>query len=431
MNNSRRLKVLLIIEQCNPAKFSVPLVGYCFYEQISRWADTVLVTHERNRRDLDAVHPDRDIVYIPESEFIKRYHKLVLWLSTWGGQRIWPIYNTLVYPIYAEFNQRAYARFRQSIRQGEYDLVHAITPMMPRYPVKCVRACRDTPFILGPVNGGVPFPPGFQEVARQEFSYLNFLREIGRFVVPGYRETYQKAAYILSGSSYTLNFIRQLFGIRADKIDLFYENGIRSSFLKKDVAIATQPASELCPVNLLFVGRLVPYKGADMLIAALAKLDPAVLAKVVLKVVGDGGERPRLETQVQELNLTEKVEFVGWVEQQETLKYYHAADVFCFPSVREFGGAVVLEAMANGLPCVVVNNGGIGEYVTEETGFKIAPRSRSFVIQELARCIEILVNDHHLRQQMSVQAIERVREFTWEAKGKAIINLYEKVLMRS
>ena len=74
---------------------------------------------------------------------------------------------------------------------------------------------------------------------------------------------------------------------------------------------------------------------------------------------------------------------MGWVEQTETAAYYQQADVFCFPSVREFGGAVVLEAMACGLPCIVVNYGGIGEYVTTETGFKLDPVSRSQLVADM------------------------------------------------
>ena len=79
-----------------------------------------------------------------------------------------------------------------------------------------------------------------------------------------------------------------------------------------------------------------------------------------------------MENRVKKLNLGEIVSFAGWVNQQETLDYYRKADIFCFPSVREFGEAVVIEAMACGLPCIVANNGGIGEYVTTGTQLIIA-----------------------------------------------------------
>ena len=57
------------------------------------------------------------------------------------------------------------------------------------------------------------------------------------------------------------------------------------------------------------------------------------------------------------------------VNQQETVDYYRKADIFCLPSAPEFGGAVVIETRACGLPCIVAENGGIGEYVTEGNRF--------------------------------------------------------------
>jgi glycosyltransferase involved in cell wall biosynthesis len=426
-----RLKLLLIIEQCNPEWPSVPLVGYCFYKHISQLVDTTLITHARNKKALEKAHPDRDIVYISESSFIRKYYKIAEKLSKIGDKIIWPLYNTLTYPIYGEFNNLVYARFKESILNGNYDVVHAITPILPRYPVKAIKACKNTPFIIGPVNGGVPFPEGFQSVARQEFSYFNFLRSIGRLIIPGYRETYKGADYILSGSTYTLNFIKDLFAIESGKIELLYENGIDNSFLKKEPKDAEISNRVDAKINLLFVGRLVPYKGADILIEAINTLEPTIRNKVRLTIVGDGPERNPLETQVQKMNLGDKVVFTGWIKQQDTLKYYDDSDIFCFPSVREFGGAVVLEAMANGLPCIVINNGGIAEYVTEETGFRIDPVSRDYVVQELSVCIQKLVQNQLLRHNMSRKAIQRAKEFSWSAKADAIVTIYNKLLAKN
>jgi hypothetical protein len=93
--------------------------------------------------------------------------------------------------------------------------------MIPRYFIKAVKACRQTPFLLGPLNGGVPFLPGFQEVIRQEFGYLNFLRAVGRALVPGSVETYKKADKILAGSTYRLNLVKELFSLSYQRIELF------------------------------------------------------------------------------------------------------------------------------------------------------------------------------------------------------------------
>ncbi len=422
------MRVLLIIEQCNPEWASVPLVGYCFYKNISMHVDTTLVTHERNRPALEKAHPDRDIVYIGESDFIRKYYGFAEKLSKIGGNIIWPLYHTLTYPVYGEFNHLVYKKVSASILNGEYDVVHAITPMMPRYPVKAINACKNTPFVIGPVNGGVPFPKGFRQVARKEFSDLNFLRSVGRFIIPGYRETYENADYVLAGSTYTLNMIKELFAIKNEKIELLYENGIHDSFLKSAEDISERNNSTDKKFRLVFVGRLVPYKGADMLIEAMNILGNSVRNNISLTIVGDGSERNALEQQVKTLNLGATVTFTGWVEQHETLRFYSESDVFCFPSVREFGGAVVMEAMAAGLPCIVVNNGGIGEYVTEDTGFRIEPVSKEFVVQELASSIERLFVDRVLLANMSRNAIQRAKGFAWSSKGDAIIGIYQKLL---
>ncbi|MCS6943376.1 MAG: glycosyltransferase family 4 protein [Geminocystis sp.] len=270
----------------------------------------------------------------------------------------------------------------------------------------------------------MPFPPGFPEVAKKENASLNFLRDIGRFVVPGYRETYTKATKILAGSTYTLNMLKETFNLPDDRMVLLYENGVSEDFFY-------QPRSRKKndeKINILFVGRLVPYKGADMVIRAIANLKIHWKKRISLIIVGDGEEKNYLQKLVKVLNLENLVQFTGWVTWPKVLQFYKMADIFCFPSVREFGGAVVLEAMACGLPCIVVNNGGIGEYVTEETGFKIEPISRQYVIQQLAEKIEFLLENEGTRLKMSEGAISRAREFAWPNKAQKILQLYHQVI---
>jgi len=422
--SNKKLKVLLIVEQCNPDWASVPLVGYIFFQKINNLVDATLVTHIRNKPALEK-HPQYEkTIYLEKGKLAKHYYIIVEKITaTWRVN--WPIYHALNYPIYEQFNQQVYQNFKGGkILNEDYDIVHAITPMMPRYPFKVVSVCQQIPFILGPVNGGIPFPPGFQKTARQEFAQFNFLRAVGRALISGYVETYKKADKILAVSRYTLNMLKDLFTIPDQRIDLLYENGIPEEFFNQ-INILNKEVSK---INLLLVGRLVPYKCADLVIESIGKLGQVIQSKIRLSIVGDGSERNSLENLVKELNLGEIVRFSGWVNQQETLDYYRKADIFCFPSIREFGGAVVMQAMACGLPCIVANNGGIGEYVNEETGFKIEPISREYLTQELTSKIKLLVEDDRLRETMSTKASEKAREFAWENKARKIVEIYEKML---
>ncbi len=428
MQAKNMLKVLLVVEQCNPDWPSVPLVGFRFFEALSQRAAVTLVTHERNRpalEQLDFQHHGSSaptIVYIPESQRAKAYYRIVM-SGLPGGMANWPLYHALTYPIYAEFNARVYQQFAAAVSRQTYDLVHAITPMMPRYPVKLSRACQKTPFILGPVNGGIPFPPNFQSIAAQEFAYLNLLRGVGRWLIPGYRQTYRQARQILVGSTYTGNWLQSSLGIPGDRLSLFFENGLTDDFLAK------QPQSfEGGLLQLLFVGRLVPYKAADMVVEALGQLPEGERQRVALTLVGDGPQRSRLEQQVQSLGLEQQVAFTGWIPQEQTRAYYRRAHLFCFPSIREFGGAVVLEAMASGLPCIVADYGGIGEYVTSDCGFKIPPESRSHLVQGLVASIQTILTRPETYPDLSRKALQRAAQFRWSLKAAALLNLYQETL---
>jgi glycosyltransferase involved in cell wall biosynthesis len=417
----KSLNVLLIIESCNPDWSSVPLVGYNFFREINQRVNATLVTHARNR-DAMQKRGHQNVVYIEESRGIQLYFGLVGPIAS----KIWPLFHALTYPVYEEFNRRVYQQFKDSVVAGDYDLVHVITPMIPRYPVKLSQVCDRTPFLYGPVNGGVPFPKNFEAIARKEHAYLNFLRDLGELLLPGYEDTYRRADKILAGSTYTLDMLQEKFDLPSDRIHLFYENGIEQKFLD---AAENRPVHDT--IELIFVGRLVPYKGADMLVDAIAQLEPEVRDRIHLTIVGDGQERSPLEEQTQQLNLTSAITFTGWVQQQETLDYYRKSDLFCFPSIREFGGAVVMEAMACGLPCIVVNNGGIGEYVTAETGFKIEPLSRDHIVQEMAVHITQLVKDEALRRTMSKTATEQAKQFEWGQKALTMMAIYDELVSPS
>lgn len=419
METNPKLKVLLVMEQCNPEWASVPLVGYNVYHGIRKLVHTTLVTHVRNEKALEKVREDHEIVYIHESEWVKRYYGFVARMTSKGGVN-WPLQHALSYPVYGEFNRQVYRRFARRVIQKEYDVVHAMTPILPRYPVKLLKACREVPFLLGPVNGGVPFPEGFTEVARKEFARFNFLRIFSR-MLPGYADTYKHADRVLAGSTYTKNMLKDLFDID-DHMTLFYENGISRGF------IGTPRKSASGTLRLLFVGRLVPYKGADMVIESLARLPDRVRSGIHLTIVGDGSEKENLEKQARDLGLERTITFTGWIDQNETVRYYRDSDLFCFPSIREFGGAVALEAMAAGLPCIVADHAGLGEYVTEETGFKIKPVSREYLVNKLSEKITALFENRDLLCRMSVKAIERVREFEWETKADHLAEIYGELV---
>lgn len=173
---------------------------------------------------------------------------------------------------------------------------------------------------------------------------------------------------------------------------------------------------------LLFVGRLVHYKGLDVFLRALPGLD------VDTVVIGDGPIRPSLEALARELGVADRVRFEGEVAEAELLAWYHACDALVLPSVsrQEAFGIVQLEAMACGRPVVSTDLPTGVSWVNqhERTGLVVRAGDVAALRGALAR----LVCDADLREGLGRAARARVlNKFTAEQMCAAALSLYQDV----
>jgi colanic acid/amylovoran biosynthesis glycosyltransferase len=129
------------------------------------------------------------------------------------------------------------------------------------------------------------------------------------------------------------------------------------------------------PVEILSVGRLMPFKGQAVLLEAVAELTRAG-RDVHATVIGAGPSRERLELRARELGLERKVTFAGAVGQDEIRRYYERADVFCLSSFAEGVPVVLMEAMAMELPVVAPRIMGIPELVEDGVSGLLVPPGR-------------------------------------------------------
>jgi glycosyltransferase involved in cell wall biosynthesis len=134
--------------------------------------------------------------------------------------------------------------------------------------------------------------------------------------------------------------------------------------------------------GLLFVGRLVSVKGADLAIAALDRLHQQGI-DTTLTICGDGPEREALEGQARRAGLRNSVHFEGWTDPEELAMHYRRSELLLVPSRYEPFGIVALEAIAGGCPVVAAKTGGLPEAVGD-CGILVAPDDA----QELAHGIE-------------------------------------------
>ena len=150
-----------------------------------------------------------------------------------------------------------------------------------------------------------------------------------------------------------------------------------------------------------------------------------------LTIVGDGPEADILYAMRRELQQPDAIRFTGNVLHADVHNYLASADLFVFPSIREFGGAVVLEAMSMGAVPIVVNYGGPGELVTPATGFLIRIGTRKAIVAALRETLQRIVDGPQMLREMSHRAVQRARtSFTWESKANQVLQVYDWVLKR-
>lgn len=173
---------------------------------------------------------------------------------------------------------------------------------------------------------------------------------------------------------------------------------------------------------VLTVCRLAPGKNVEMLIKAFNKIN---FANTYLLIVGDGQEKIYLQQLAKDLNITNKVRFLGFRKDVE--RFYSIADVFVLTSKYEGFGHVYLEAMASGLPCIGLKSDYPKVIVASEeiiidgeTGYCVNPYS----IEDLAEKIEKIISDDSLRQKMGGKSIELCKnKYSWEVHVKELIKL--------
>lgn len=414
---SGRLRVLLLAEAANPEWVSVPLVGWSLARALAQVCDVHVVTQVRNRDAFlrAGLVEGVDFTAIDSEALARPLWKLGAFLS--GGRGGWTIQQAVATISYPYFEHLVWKRFGAEIRAGRYDVVHRVTPLSPVQQSPIAAKCRaaGVPFVLGPINGGVPWPKGFAAEMKREREWLSKVRGLYR-ALPGRRATLRADA-ILAGSLQTL---RDIPVQHRGRVIYLPENAIDPARFNA-WAVHGGPG----PMRACFIGRLVPLKGVDMLLEAAAPLLRD--GRLVLEIVGDGDMMAPLRAQAEAFGAA--VVFHGWKPHAQVQDIAARCQLLAFPSIREFGGGVVLEAMALGLAPVVVDYAGPAELVTDATGWKVPITGRAGVVAGLAARLAWCVEHPEAVAAKGAAARARVGAlFTWARKADQVACVYHWIL---
>jgi len=370
-------------------------VGWSWAVELSRLGHRISVLTRTDNRTAIERKPRPNLNFI--------YYDLPRWMqvcrSNLGGKRLY----------YVLWQWCAARHIQKLFPELPFDTVQHVTYVSVRYP--SFMGSLGIPFYFGPVSGGERVPRKLRKGCSVGERWRERLRDLSNRLVPFdpfLRGVFRRADKIL--------VTRDTFALVPrrwrHKCDVQLAIGLSREYL--DQAAADVKHSGHC-LRLLYVGRLLEWKGIDIALRVVHQLRQRLL-DVRFSIVGDGPARSRLAKLVQKLELSEIVEFVGCIPQRAVEDHYRNADVFLFPSLRDSGGLVVLEAMAHGLPVVCTELGGPGVIVDQRCG-RVVPalgKSREDLAASCTEAVREMMTIPGLRDGLAAGAKARAREFDFQ-----------------
>lgn len=396
------MKVVMIAPACDGEDIGEAWVAFQWARMLAEQTDlTLLTTYKRGHTPSALQLPGVRVIEAEEPPGVHRFERL----------------NSLMQPGYVPFFVRARRWLRRRLAEGErFDVAHQVVPVAMRYASPA--AGLGIPLLLGPVGGSLESPPAF---AQEEGStpWWQRLRALDAWRIthdPLLRRTYESAACVVGVAPYVGEF---LSGLRLQRFEIMSETAVL------ELPAPIDRSGRVGPVRLLWVGRIVRTKGLRDVITALS-LVPDL--DVVLDVVGEGNDRAACEALAAELGVAERVVFHGKLPREEVDGFYERADVFAFPSYREPGGNVTLEAMAHSLPVIVCRRGGPGANVDDSCAFRLESDSPAQLAADCAAAVRALVEDPELRLRMGRAAHALVESsHLWTHRVQRVMRIYDEI----
>jgi glycosyltransferase involved in cell wall biosynthesis len=389
---------------CSPGRGSEAYIAHQWVLQMARFCDVTVFTDARNRSVTESFSYPPGVRF----EYIKGLGRDV---RTGRGFRDW---RGLEWASYWLFLVRSYVRARKLLRERPFDLTHHVSYATFRWPFMLTLLPR--PSILGPVGGAEFYPPGFPRTLYERVRWLmTWMTRLDPLV----QWTLRRSTVIMAGNYDTMKALPVSVRPKAR----WMQTGVDP---KEFTAVSAVRKDDRFVI--LWAGLLIRRKALDLLVAALPRVREALGSNVRVIVHGDGPERLNLERMAAQKGVADLIEFRGWTSRRDVLESYAEGDVFCFTTLRDTFGLVVLEAMAAGLPVVCLDHSGPGEMVTADSGIAVAPRSPAQVVEGLAAALIRLGRDPSLRRALAAGARRRIEEtYAWDVLGEEMYRLYQEI----
>jgi glycosyltransferase involved in cell wall biosynthesis len=421
--SERDQRILVAAYACEPGKGSEPGVGWNWAREISRHGYEVhVITRANNRMAIEREFGGEP----PESG--PRFHYIDLG-RFWLGVKRHLGYPGLI--IYYYLWQVKLAWFARRLhRLLRFRLAHHVTFVNDWMPSGL--SVLSVPFIWGPVGGSANRLPKEVKLtlpayARGHELVRRVAQEGLKLLDPFLRLTRRRAVRILTFTRSALDGIPAAFRWKAIPVTHI---GISASDVSPRRTTDAEPRQ--AGLTIMSGGRLVHWKGFDLLIEGFAAHQRETRGASRLIITGGGPYQPYLSKLARRLGVEGSVHFVGRLPSREMVyARLSESDIYGLPTLRDGPPVAILEAMLAGVPILCLDHGATKELVPPGAGFKIPLGSRPEIVSGIARALNWGVEHRSELERMGKSArAYALAQHDWEVIGEEIARIYEGVLGR-
>ena len=389
-----------------------------------RGVEVSLACHERVREELSTLAPElaEHTHYVEDT----RAQKLAFLYSLKLPPRVQDLLVAQAIHVSTQLRIRKIAR--DLARDHKIDVVFEPAPITPKglsfmYDI-------GAPVVIGPMCGGMNFPPAFREMdslaTRVSVDLGRRASTLANHLVPGKLH----AEVLMVANQWTADALPP--GHRG-RVERLFESGVDLDLWTPPPPRPPETAATDRTVRFVFSGRFVDWKGIQYLVPAFEKA-VAEEKNCWLDLIGGGGDLAQeIEAMVGRSSLRDRVRLHGWIDRTKAASILREGDVFVMPSLRECGGTAILEAMAMGKPVITTNWGGPADYVDASCGILVDPSSKAAFVDGLAAAIVKLARSADLRQRLGEGGKRRVQKdfLDWDSKADRVLEVLREVTARA
>lgn len=354
--------------------------------------NTIQITHSRNREHIENDLKLEDVYFVDDdamSLFMWKSKIFRMGLDVWFSKKAIGLAETLAAKL--------------SIESGDV-VIHQTGPNSPILPRSISNKHQNS---FGPINGNIHYPRVFhyrESVMGKVKRLLHYpLQKLNAMT---FNQLSRADMIFVAGGDRTTDSLMAAGCDAANLIDTI-DCGIEDRLLERS---RISHHGE----NLHFVhfGRLVNFKGTDLIIRALAK----TTLPIKLDIIGDGPELQHCQALAKSLGLSSRVSFIPWRSHGDLLDSLSDYRAFILPSLADSNGIVVQEAMALGLPTICLDWGGPQLLVDhQENGYLVPVGEEEVMLSNMAACIDDLAHNDHKAERFSIAARAKAQAWQWTA----------------